>query len=81
MYLAIGYLMVSCWPHLNVHISTPIEDWQTLLYVGFLSHLPLEIAAVVLAYCAFSIFMSWRSGKLVEAVRAQGEAVPPETAR
>ena len=51
-----------------------------LLYVDFLFHLPLEIAAVVLAYYAFSVFMSWRSGKLAEAVRAEGEAVPPETA-
>jgi hypothetical protein len=31
MYLAIGYLMVSWWPHLNLHISTPIKDWQMLL--------------------------------------------------
>ncbi len=80
MYLAIGYLMVSWWPHLNLHISTPIEDWQMLLYIDFLFHLPLEIAAAVLAYCAFSIFMSWRSGRLAEAVRAEGETVPPETA-
>ena len=70
MYLSIGYLMVSWWPHLNLHISTPIEDWQMLLYIDFLFHLPLEIAGAVLAYCAFSIFMSWRSGKLAEAVQA-----------
>ena len=70
MYLAIGYLMVSWWPHLNLHMSTPIEDWKMLLYVDFLFHLPLEIAGAVLAYCTFSIFMSWRSGKLAEAVQA-----------
>ena len=70
MYLSIGYLMVSWWPHLNLHMSTPIEDWQMLLYIEFLFHLPLEIAGAVLAYCAFSIFMSWRSGKLAEAVQA-----------
>ena len=81
MYLAIGYLMVSWWPHLNLHISTPIEDWQMLLYIDFLFHLPLEIAGVVLAYCAFSIFMSWRSGKLAEAVRAENDDIQPETAR
>ena len=81
MYLAIGYLMVSWWPHLNLHISTPIDNWQMLLYIDFLFHLPLEIAGVVLAYCAFSIFMSWRSGKLAEAVRAENENVQPETAR
>jgi len=81
MYLAIGYLMVSWWPHLNLHISTPIEDWQMLLYIDYGFHLPLEIAGAVLAYCAFSTFMSWRSGKLAEAIRAEGAAVPPETAR
>jgi hypothetical protein len=70
MYLAIGYLMVSWWPHLNLHMATPLEDWKMLLYVDFLFHLPLEIAGAVLAYCAFSIFMSWRSGKLAEAVQA-----------
>ena len=70
MYLSIGYLMVSWWPHLNLHISTPIEDWWMLLYIDFLFHLPLEIAGAVLAYCAFSIFMNWRSGKLAEAVQA-----------
>jgi hypothetical protein len=81
MYLAIGYLMVSWWPHLNLHISTPIDNWQMLLYIDFLFHLPLEIAGTVLAYCAFSIFMSWRSGKLAEAVQAESEDVQPETAR
>jgi hypothetical protein len=81
MYLSIGYLMVSWWPHLNLHISTPIDDWQMLLYIDFLFHLPLEIAGVVLAYCAFSIFMSWRSGKLAEAVQADIEDVQPESAR
>ena len=81
MYLAIGYLMLSWWPHLNLHISTPIEDWQMLLYIDFLFHLPLEIAGVVLAYCAFSIFMSWRSGKLAEAVQAENDDIQPETAR
>jgi hypothetical protein len=81
MYLAIGYLMVSWWPHLNLHISTPIDNWQMLLYIDFLFHLPLEIAGVVLAYCAFSIFMSWRGGKLAEAVRAENDDIQPETAR
>jgi hypothetical protein len=81
MYLAIGYLMVSWWPHLNLYISSPIDNWQMLLYIDFLFHLPLEIAGVVLAYCAFSIFMSWRSGKLAEAVRAENDDIQPETAR
>jgi hypothetical protein len=39
-----------------------------LLIIDYLFHLPLEITAMVLAYCAFSIFRSWRSGKLAEAM-------------
>ncbi|CAN5278644.1 hypothetical protein BH18ACT10_BH18ACT10_18500 [soil metagenome] len=81
MYLAIGYLMVSWWPHLNLHMSTPIQDWQMLLYIDYGFHLPLEIAGAVLAYCAFSTFMSWRGGKLAEAIQAEAQAVSPETTR
>lgn len=78
MYLAIGYLMVSWWPHLNMHVSNGI-DFGGLLFIDYVFHLPLEIAGVVLAYCAFSIFRSWRSGKLAEAT--QSEELATETAR
>jgi hypothetical protein len=67
MYLAIGYLMVSWWPHLNLHASNGL-DLQGLLYIDYLFHLPLEVAGVVLAYSFFSLFRSWRSGKLGAAV-------------
>lgn len=69
MYLAIGYLMVSWWPHLNMHASTG-SDLQGLLYIDFIFHLPLEIVGVVLAYCFFSLFRSWRSGRLASATEA-----------
>jgi hypothetical protein len=67
MYLAIGYLMVSWWPHLNMHAANGV-DFRGLLIIDYLFHLPLEVTAMVLAYCAFSIFRSWRSGKLAEAM-------------
>ena len=67
MFLSIGYLMVSWWPHLNLHASNGL-DLQGLLYIDYLFHLPLEVAGVVLAYSFFSLFRSWRSGKLGAAV-------------
>ncbi len=63
MYLAIGYLMVSWWPHLGLHASNGL-DLQGLLYIDYFFHLPLEVAGVVLAYSFFSLFRGWRSGKL-----------------
>jgi len=65
MYLSIGYLMVSWWPHLNMHASNG-TDLGGLLRIDLLFHFPLEVAGVVLAYCAYSLFRSWRSGKLTE---------------
>lgn len=70
MYLAIGYLMVSWWPHLNMHAANGI-DLGGLLVIDYVFHLPLEIAGVVLAYCTFSLFRSWKSGKLEAAIKAE----------
>ena len=57
MYLSIGYLMVSWWPHLNLHIHTGM-DLQGLLYIDYFFHLPLEIVAVVLAISFISLVRS-----------------------
>ncbi|HKH12947.1 MAG TPA: hypothetical protein VKA73_17530 [Rubrobacter sp.] len=80
MYLSIGYLMVSWWPHLGMHASNGM-DFGGLLVIDFVFHLPLEIAGVVLAYCAYSLFKSWRSGKLAGAINAEGEALAGEAVR
>ena len=80
MYLSIGYLMVSWWPHLGMHASNGM-DLGGLLVIDFLFHLPLEVAGVVLAYCAYSLFRSWRSGNLADAVHAEDEALVGEAAR
>jgi hypothetical protein len=55
--------MVSWWPHLGMHTSNGL-DLQGLFYVDYIFHLPLEIAGLALAYCAFASFRSWRSGAL-----------------
>ncbi len=46
-----------------MHASNGL-DLQGLLFIDYVFHLPLEVAGAVLAYCAFSLFRSWRSGKL-----------------
>jgi hypothetical protein len=62
MYLAIGYLMVSWWPHLNMHNANGF-DLGGLLVIDFLFHLPLEIAGAVLAYGFLSLLLEWRGAR------------------
>lgn len=57
MYLSIGYLMVSWWPHLGMHATNGI-DFQGLLYIYYFFHLPLEIAGVALALSFISLMGS-----------------------
>src|SRR5215217_8961343 len=57
MYLAIGYLMVSWWPHLNLHTHNG-ANLQGLLYIDYGFHLPLEIAGVALALSFLSLVSS-----------------------
>ena len=54
MYLSIAYLMVSWWPHINMHTHNG-TDLQELILIDYLFHLPSMVAAVVLAYCFFSL--------------------------
>jgi hypothetical protein len=63
MYLSIGYLMISWWPHLNMHAHNGM-DLHGLLIIDFLFHLPLEVAGVVLALSFISLFRSYRSGNI-----------------
>ncbi|HLL38408.1 MAG TPA: hypothetical protein VK357_01935 [Rubrobacteraceae bacterium] len=73
MYLSIGYLMVSWWPHLNMHASNGL-DLQGLLYIDYIFHLPLEVAGIALAYCFLSLLISRRSMEPVPAAQeARGE--------
>jgi hypothetical protein len=47
-------LMVSWWPHINMHTHNG-TDLQGLILIDYLFHLPSMVAAVVLAYCFFSL--------------------------
>ncbi len=67
MYLCIGYLMVSWWPHIGMHTSNAPDDLQRLLYIDYLFHVPLMIAGGVLAYCFISLVRQQR----------RREAMPP----
>lgn len=56
MYLSIGYLLVSWWPHVNMHASNGV-DLGGLLVIDYVFHLPLEIAGVVLAVSLLSMLV------------------------
>ncbi len=58
MYLSIGWLMVSWWPHLNLHRHNEADNLQGLLYIDYGFHVPLMIAAIILAYSFISIARS-----------------------
>jgi len=64
MYLSIGYLMVSWWPHTNMHGHNAPDDLQGLLYIDYLFHVPLMIAGAVLAYCFISLVRQRRRGAI-----------------
>ena len=71
MYLSISYLMVSWWPHLNLHAHNGM-DLQGLLFIDFVFHLPLEVAGVALALSFISLFRSYTSGNLTTEPDVQG---------
>jgi hypothetical protein len=75
MYLSIGYLMVSWWPHLNMHASNGI-DLQGLLYIDFIFHLPLEVAGVALALSFISLMRSRMGERSAAAQRSEAETSP-----
>lgn len=71
MYLSIGYLMVSWWPHLNLHAHNGM-DLGGLLLIDYFFHLPLEVAGVVLALSFVSLMRSRAGRELTTA--EQGDA-------
>jgi hypothetical protein len=56
MYASIGFLLVSWWPHLNMHASNG-GDLAGLIAIDYTFHLPLEIAGVVLAVSLLSLLV------------------------
>jgi len=54
MYIAISWLLVTWWPHDNMHIHNAMNI-DGLIVIEYLFHVTLMIAAVVLAYGYFSL--------------------------
>ena len=61
MYLSIGWLLISWWPHGHLHQHNG-HDVQGLLYIDYGFHVAPMLATLVLAYCFLSL-MRERSGK------------------
>ncbi len=60
MYLSIGWLLVSWWPHDNLHIHT--ESLQGLLYIEYGFHMTLILSGLVLAYSFLSLIRGGSAG-------------------
>src|SRR3712207_530540 len=60
MYLSIGWLLVSWWPHGHLHQHNG-HDVQGLLYIEYGFHVAPMLAGLILAYC-FLPLMRERSG-------------------
>lgn len=54
IYLSIGWLLVSWWPHDNLHIHNG-ENLQGLLYIEYGFHITLMTAGLVMALCFISL--------------------------
>jgi hypothetical protein len=61
MYLSIGWLLVSWWPHGHLHQHNG-HDVQGLLYIEYGFHVAPMLAGLILAHCFFSL-MRERSDK------------------
>jgi Na+-driven multidrug efflux pump len=61
MYLSIGWLLISWWPHGHLHQHNG-HDVQGLLYIEYGFHVAPMLAGLIVAYCFLSL-MRERSGK------------------
>lgn len=60
-YLSLGWLLVSWWPHDNLHMQVGFE-LQSLLYLEYGFHLTLIIASVILMYSFYTQWNGIRKG-------------------
>ena len=60
-YLAVGWFLVSWWPHDNMHIHTG-TDMQGLLYIEYGFHVTLMASAVILAYSLLTMLRPDEAG-------------------
>jgi hypothetical protein len=61
MYLAIGWFLVSWWPHDNMHIHNG-NDLQGLLYIEYGFHVTLMAGGLILAYSLLTMLRSSDAG-------------------
>lgn len=62
MYLSIAWLLVSWWPHDNLHIHNGM-DLQGLLYIEYGFHVTLMAAGLVLAYSLLTMLKPGEPGE------------------
>jgi hypothetical protein len=74
MYLCVGFLLVSWWPHLNMHASNG-DSLSGLLVIDYTFHLPLEITGVILAVCVLSLMVD-RAGRSTSSTPPVTPAAP-----
>lgn len=48
-YVSIAWLMLSWWPHGNLHRVTPTGAWLNLLYIDYGFHLSLMVGTAIVA--------------------------------
>ncbi len=66
MYISIGWLLISWWPHGHLHQHNG-HDLQGLLYIEYGFHVVPMLAALVVAYCFLSLLRDrWGEGPQAE---------------
>lgn len=55
MYLTISWLLISWWPHDNMHAANG-TNMDGLLRIEYIFHSTLIVSALILAYCFFRVF-------------------------
>jgi hypothetical protein len=60
-YLAVGWFLVSWWPHDNMHIHNG-NDLQGLLYIEYAFHVTLMASAMILAYSLLTMLRPDEAG-------------------
>jgi hypothetical protein len=71
-FIAIGWFLISWWPHDNMHIHNG-NDLQGLLYIEYGFHVTLMASAVILAYSLLTMLRPGEAG--VSAVGATSPRV------